>query len=779
MIGKVLLTFFLVPFWCLISIIFLINELFYIFLSPFQRKKNIPNNNEPLPNKEASILILNWNGLDLLKECLPSVVKAVQINGGNHEVIVIDNGSSDNSISWLRSNYPEIKIVQLDKNYGFIGGYNRGVLSATRDILVFLNNDMRVNENFLSPLLEGFSDPSIFAVSAQIFFEDSSRLREETGKTRATWYRGMIGYRHDIPTSGDYSNRYIPAFWLGGGSAAVDRRKFLELGGFDPLLSPLYSEDVDISYMAWKRGWKVLFCPQSEVIHKHRSSSNRLNKAFRDRVIVRNRLLLLWKNITDPGMIFEHLVFLPLAHLRHSWELSLLDTIKVYWMAFQRLPFAMIQRNKCRAKAKLKDREVFQFSNFTYAFKEKYLPITNRTADRLKIFVACAYFPSPRSGGGTNMYHRIRTLASKHQVTLVSFWDEQADLPYFSDLAKVCHRMIPIKRCPTPRRLKIPIFPPAIDIDFYDPKFQQTIEEELAEEDFDVVHVEYFQIAPLIPPIQRCPKVLTHHEVQSAAVKTRMSYTSNPLKKIHLAFQWARWLNTEITIARQFDRVVVVSPEDAWELKRFAPDLQVEVIAPGVDLEYYHPAEAQQEPNSLIYVGNFRHQPNIDSVIFLVEKILPLVHKQIPEVKLYIVGANPPESIQSLAQAEKVIVTGWVADMRPYIQKANIYVLPILTGVGLRTKLLEAWAMGKPVITTALGAAGLNAIHKENIWLAESPSDFAEGILDLLRDEALRKRLGNNARMYIEQHHSWQTAVDKYVKIFRKKKPSAPSEPVC
>ena len=324
-------------------------------------------------HKTCSLLILNWNGAGLLKECLPSVLDAVAFAGGEHEILVIDNGSTDGSVAFMQENFPQVRVVALDRNYSFIGGYNRGVQEARNDILVFLNNDMAVDKNFLRPLLDGFTDEQVFAVSSQIFFTDPGKRREETGKTRAVWSMGAIAYVHDAPTAEDDKLGYVPAFWAGGGSAAFDRRKFLELGGFDPLLNPLYMEDVDLSYLAWKRGWKVLFCPASKVYHKHRASSGRLDRAYLERIIHRNRLLFIWKNITDPGMLLQHLLSLPALPWHPAWGLGARETARVLWMALGRLPEALRSRRRAHRHARLHDKEVFLVANDPLFFKERFI----------------------------------------------------------------------------------------------------------------------------------------------------------------------------------------------------------------------------------------------------------------------------------------------------------------------------------------------------------------------------------------------------------------------
>ena len=178
----------------------------------------------------ASAVIPNWNGRDLLEKYLPSVVAAFSGNPEN-EVLVVDNGSTDGSADFIRTNFPQVKLVALERNLGFGGGSNAGFRAAKNRIVVLLNSDMRVMPDFLAPLVEGFRDPEVFSVACQIFFSDPAKLREESGLTQAWWEDGGLRVRHRID---DAVTDLFPCFYAGGGSSAFDRDKFLELGGFDP-----------------------------------------------------------------------------------------------------------------------------------------------------------------------------------------------------------------------------------------------------------------------------------------------------------------------------------------------------------------------------------------------------------------------------------------------------------------------------------------------------------------------------------------------------------------
>jgi GT2 family glycosyltransferase len=312
------------------------------------------------PRRDSVIIqVLNWDGKKLLEECLPSLREAVAAAGGGHRIVVVDNGSKDESVAFVQERFPEVDIVRLDLNYGFSEGNNRGIRKADADIVVILNNDMSVDRNFLKPLLEPFEDPSVFAVTSQIFLADPAARREETGKTRARFEGGLFYMWHDEITPGHESQLPL-VFWAGGGSSAIDRRKYEALGGFDTLYHPFYVEDVDLSYRAWKRGWKSVLAPASRVTHRHRASSKRFGAEFIDNTIRRNHFLFVWKNVTDPGMTLRHIMRLPRNHAQSALRFGGSFEIRAYFRAFLRLPWALAGRLSNAGAGILNDRAVLE-----------------------------------------------------------------------------------------------------------------------------------------------------------------------------------------------------------------------------------------------------------------------------------------------------------------------------------------------------------------------------------------------------------------------------------
>jgi GT2 family glycosyltransferase len=299
----------------------------------------------------------------LLEECIPAVLSAIRATGENHGVLVVDNGSTDGSSQFVRERFPEVKVLELDRNYGFGGGNNRGVEIIDSQIVVLLNNDMVVDQGFLTPLLDGFTDGTVFAVTSQIFFENSTKRREETGKTRGKFERGFFTLWHDDIDSTEARLSTLPVLWAGGGSCAFDREKYRQMGGLDDLFQPFYVEDTDLSYQAWKRGWTCLLAPASRVVHKHRATSGRkYSHDFVDNTIRRNMYLFTWKNVTDASMLAEHLMNLPRIHASSVMDRGGAFEVRAYARAVLKLLEALSKRLRNLRHYRLSDAEVLMRS---------------------------------------------------------------------------------------------------------------------------------------------------------------------------------------------------------------------------------------------------------------------------------------------------------------------------------------------------------------------------------------------------------------------------------
>ena len=243
-------------------------------------------------NQKISLIITNWNGISLLKKNFETVVKnSPEVS----EIIVVDNGSEDGSVEYLKSikkKHSFIKIIQNPDNKGFGRASNQAVKACTGDLVVLLNNDILPHPEYLRPAIKHFSDPTLYGVGfAELGNENFANI---------FWKDGYIQY------NAGHSNITHISGWVSGGGAIVRREVFLKLGGFDPIYAPFYSEDLDIGYRAWKSGYKLLWEPASVIEHKHESSTSRFPKRFSDYVKERNRLLVVWRNISDKDLLSQN-----------------------------------------------------------------------------------------------------------------------------------------------------------------------------------------------------------------------------------------------------------------------------------------------------------------------------------------------------------------------------------------------------------------------------------------------------------------------------------------
>ncbi|MBC8262755.1 MAG: glycosyltransferase, partial [Anaerolineales bacterium] len=735
---------------------------------------------------KASVIIPNWNGRELLEQCLPSVVEAVRSDGADHEIIVVDNHSTDDSVPFLKANYPEVRILELDSNRGFAGGCNAGAAESQNDIIVFLNNDMIVDRGFLRPLLDGFACPepspelcrragrrdneNVFAVSSQIYFWDAEKRREETGQTRGFLKLGFLQVVHDEP--GD-SERMRPVLYAGGGSSAFDKSKFLALGGFDELFQPFYWEDTDISYRAWKREWEVLFEPRSVVHHKHRGTIGKTYDAdFTHKAVNRNHFLFMWKNFTDPGLLLLH-PFVLLGRLMWNYMLGNSTYLAAFGTAVSQLGEVWKRRARDSRSGKLSDQEVLAVSSDLFQYKEKFQPpilrLRSGQASNIQyptsnlqpptsrnILFICPYIPcvGVHAGAG-RMYTMIKLLAQRHQVSVVTFVDKQSELQYVPDLERYCQEVVVIHRKPPYRRRNPWVLEPFVVSEFNSAPMRAEIRRLLSERDFDIVQIEYTQMAQYVPDTWRSCALLTEHEVAFAT--HRRAFESLPFswEKFKALIGWLGMIDYELKACRRFDKVVTLTDADREELLSFEPQLDIEIVPMAVDSSFFRPQDVPEEPNSLVFIGYFRHSPNVHGIMRFCREILPLIRQDIPETKLFIVGSSPPDEILRLGKMDNVVVTGWVEDIKPYIAKSSVYVAPLWLGTGMRVKILEAWGMAKPVVTTSVGSQGFDFTPGEDVLIADDPQGFAAHTVRLLRDKALREKLGRNGRRQVETKYDW------------------------
>lgn len=261
---------------------------------------------------QISLIIPNYNGKNLLEKNLPSVISATnEYQDGEVEIIIVDDASNDESVNFLKVNYPQARLIIKDKNTGFADSCNLGVEKSTGGIIILLNSDVSPEKDFIQPLITHFSDEKVFAVGC---LEKSIQNGKEilSGKSIGYFKKGLVWHDRspDQLTAGQ-------TFWVAGGSGAFRKSIWEKLKGFDIAFQPFYWEDIDLSYRARKKGYKILFEPKSIVVHNHESTIGKMysGKDIQN-ISTRNQLLFFRKNIKNPLLWIQHLIWLPLHLLK-------------------------------------------------------------------------------------------------------------------------------------------------------------------------------------------------------------------------------------------------------------------------------------------------------------------------------------------------------------------------------------------------------------------------------------------------------------------------------
>jgi len=305
---------------------------------------------------EITLIITNWNGSKLLRECLPTVLEAVRFDRHHcYEVMVIDDCSNDNSLGILADEFPEVRTEQTPQNLGFQEANNYAVKLAESKIVMPMNNDIKLDPKALRYLAQHFDNKDIFAVSGKIFAFDQTTFLY--GNRGGYFQKGHF-HLYEKPPEDDSQTLFAC-----GGAFMVNRQKYLDLGGFDSMYHPLYYEEIDLSYRALKRGWKVHYEPQSIAYHKVQATITRQEKLRRISLIsARNNYLFIWKNILDRSMTLTFLFYIPLFLLRDLFRLKSRFWIAFY-MALKRLPRALKGRSIEQSDVLYSDREILSRIN--------------------------------------------------------------------------------------------------------------------------------------------------------------------------------------------------------------------------------------------------------------------------------------------------------------------------------------------------------------------------------------------------------------------------------
>jgi GT2 family glycosyltransferase/glycosyltransferase involved in cell wall biosynthesis len=720
----------------------------------------------PRDASAASIMVLNWNGRAFLERLLPTLDAAVAVHGGAHEVIVVDNGSQDDSVAWLRAHFPHVRIVQHARNEKFVHGYNLALPAATKDIVVVLNNDMVVDRDFLAPLLDAMAaHPQAFAVAARIEMQDQALAGMETGRTGGAWSCGLFKVMHQtLPEDAD---GVWPCLWAGGGAAAIDRRALVAQGGFETLFAPYYFEDTSLGYQAWKRGQFVLLAPRAVVVHAHRGSSAHLRPAHLERVLARNGYLFAWRSFDDAGRTCAVAAALPLTAARAALRAGLRGAARrsaielaALGSAFAHLPAVLRARAATRRTAARTDREVLALAHSRHLLARA-LGSRPTSGSKLRLLLLLARVPRRHADGSWVQFELLRRLGARHHVTVFALAETHEIAAQANELAPFVARVETRVLTREPARCDLlRQDPKGFRRDYSDAGIRARVRTLLAETAFDVVQVDYAEMAYVVEGLlSGVAAVHVVHEPMASAAWPGQGGMLRP------TFERARAINMEARLLRQFARVVCMTPTDAATLRRSGSHHAPVVITNGIDVGRYEPAPPSAAP-TLLFMGSYDHDPNVAAAFLAAREVLPRVRACIPQARLLLAGRDAGKRLAPLHELPGVDILGFVPDLTATVRAAGCFFTPLCAGGGMRSKVLEAMAWGKPLVGTPLAFTGIAGTHGQHYLVADDSEALAAACTRVLTEDDLRARLGQAARDLVERAHSAAAMTAAYEALY-------------
>jgi glycosyltransferase involved in cell wall biosynthesis len=302
----------------------------------------------------------------------------------------------------------------------------------------------------------------------------------------------------------------------------------------------------------------------------------------------------------------------------------------------------------------------------------------------------------------------------------------------------------------------------------YSPAFVKRIQELLKTKKFDLIHCDILPLAYTILTIRDTPCTLTDHDVCYLKALRMSKQSRNLLLKLFLYFESQKLKWFESKIFEQVSMGLAVSEVDKDRLNEICPKGKFAVIENGVDTDEFKPLIDVIEPKTLLWVGGFEYSPNREAVHYFLDRIYPLIKKEIADVQLNLVGGSVTKKIKSISSHDPSIhVLGYVDDPLPYIRRSTIFIVPILSGSGTRLKALEAMSAGKAIVTTSVGCEGIEGEDKVHYLIADQPMNFAFSVVSILKNPDLQKSLGINARKLAIKKYDWKNIINKINSVYQ------------
>lgn len=386
----------------------------------------------------------------------------------------------------------------------------------------------------------------------------------------------------------------------------------------------------------------------------------------------------------------------------------------------------------------------------------------------MKVLFITPRFPYPLiKGDRLRTYHFIKSLFKKgHEITLLSFIEKTDENLYKDELLKYCNSVDTILLPKWKSYLKMiftisPNMP--FQVSFYhSSEMKKKLKHLVFENDFDVLFFILMRMIPYATILKNIPLVMDYIDALSLNMERRYLREKGSIKKLLFYYEWNKVKKYEKKNSSIFKNIIVTSQVD----RKYLKCSNIKVIPLGVDSEYFCPDE-QKKDIDLIFTGNMGYFPNEDAVCFFYQEIFPFIKERLPEIKVYIVGANPSIKVRNFADNKTLFVTGYVDEVKDYLNRAYVAICPMRSGSGIQIKMLEAMACGVPVLATTYAIGGIKVKPGKEVLLANEPKEFSEKVFLLLENKQLRNEVANNARRLVKNNYNWENSAKMLEEILR------------
>lgn len=378
------------------------------------------------------------------------------------------------------------------------------------------------------------------------------------------------------------------------------------------------------------------------------------------------------------------------------------------------------------------------------------------------------------TGGKIRTLNILKQLAVEFKVHLVCFSFEANDKDYVCELEGIGVNvtLVPMTETSFLQKINWLMFHglPISMVKYHTRSMEQAIQDLIKAKKFDAVHVDHLHMAHYLTCFRKMPCMLDEHNIEYKILQRCAQVEKSWPKRVAYQEQSRKMNAFESRMAEQFSCVFTCSTDDRILLNKITNgQVPIYVVPNGVDTKFFQPTSGVEMEDALVFTGSMDWLPNDDAITYFCQEILPLIWQRAPHIRLYVVGKSPSVAVKELAAKDKrVIVTGRVDDVRPFIVKSKLFVVPLRVGGGTRLKILEAMAMGKAVVSTSIGAEGIMYTANENISIADTPGDFAQKVVETINNPVLIKTLGNSGRGLVLEQYDWDVVGRQLRHFYRK-----------